>query len=270
MKAQELRRTLEQLCSQHNWQTKWKKDEEKLEVYVDDADKPFEIKIPLVLQRIQQEDNGANLVINDVINQIKIVVESMQKRQSLTLTGHDKNIFPVMRSAAFPKETKNGKKLITEEHTAESHIYYALDLGKSYTLIDETMVEAVGWSKQQLKEKATFNLRGLSNEAKKDSVAGNDYYFISPGDGYAASRILNQPLIEQYAQSAEGEFCAAIPHQDVLILADVKNDSGYDVLGQMVMHFYRNGDMPITALPFQYKDGVLEPIFILAKRKPQN
>jgi uncharacterized protein YtpQ (UPF0354 family) len=35
----------------------------------------------------------------------------------------------------------------------------------------------------------------------------------------------------------------------------------------MAMSFFAEGRVPVTALPFLYKDKELEPIFILAKTK---
>lgn len=99
-------------------------------------------------------------------------------------------------------------------------------------------------------------------------MAGNTFYFLNRNDGYDASRILNVQLLQDMKEKAEGTLAVAVPHQDVLIFADIKNDQGYDVLAQMAMHFFSSGRVPITALPFLYEDGELEPIFILAKNKP--
>ena len=59
----------------------------------------------------------------------------------------------------------------------------------------------------------------------------------------------------------------AVPHQDVLVIADIQNETGYDVLAQLTMNFFASGRVPITALSFLYKDGELEPIFILGKNR---
>jgi uncharacterized protein YtpQ (UPF0354 family) len=68
-------------------------------------------------------------------------------------------------------------------------------------------------------------------------------------------------------QQITGEMALAVPHQDVLIIADVRNNAGYDILAQMNMSFFASGRVPITALSFLYEDGGLEPIFILGKNK---
>ena len=58
-----------------------------------------------------------------------------------------------------------------------------------------------------------------------------------------------------------------VPHQDVLILADIRNKTGYDVMAHLTMEFFTKGLVPITSLSFGYDNGHLEPIFILGKNK---
>lgn len=59
----------------------------------------------------------------------------------------------------------------------------------------------------------------------------------------------------------------AVPHQDVLIIGDIQDNTGYDVLAHMTMDFFADGLVPITSLPFVYNNGKLEPIFIMAKNR---
>ena len=157
-----------------------------------------------------------------------------------------------------------------EDHTAETRIYYAVDMGQSYRLIDQAMMERENWALENIHEMAIFNLRSLDYSMREDRVAGNSFYFINENDGYDASRILDQTLLEEMKTKAKGDLAVAVPHQDVLIFADIENESGYDVLGQMTMTFFSNGRVPITALPFLYEEGQLEPIFIMARKKPKS
>jgi uncharacterized protein YtpQ (UPF0354 family) len=270
MDLKQLKNELEKAFREQQWDIKWNNDKNIFEINIEDQQKPFEVSVPNLLQRMNREKKGIIEVITEVVDQVQAIMNSIKARKLARLAGQDHSIYPVMRSTSFPSKTSKGKKLIYDEHTAESRIYYALDLDKSYTLIDEAMLQDSNWTRQELKEKALFNLRGLKSEAKQDEVAGNRFYFISTTDGYGASRILNQSIIQEYAQKVEGDYCLAIPHQDVLILADLRNSTGYDVLAQMALHFYTNGDMPITPLPFDFKEGKLEPIFILARTKPKD
>ena len=102
---------------------------------------------------------------------------------------------------------------------------------------------------------------------KTDVVAGNTFYFLNKNDGYDASRILNDAFLKEMNQKIVGKMAVAVPHQDVLIIADIENDTGYDILAQMTMSFFASGRVPITALSFLYEDEELEPIFILGKNK---
>ncbi|STY43463.1 Uncharacterized protein conserved in bacteria [Listeria grayi] len=86
-------------------------------------------------------------------------------------------------------------------------------------------------------------------------------------DGYDASRILNLDYLAKMRADLTGEMVLAVPHQDVLIIGDIRDESGYDVMAHVTMQFFAEGMMPITSLSFVYNDGKLEPIFILAKNR---
>lgn len=177
-------------------------------------------------------------------------------------------IFPVIRSASFPHETPEGEALFYQEHTAETRIYYALDLGKTYKLLTNDKMKELKVVESQVLDAARFNVKRLSTDYKQDQVAENTFYFLNHNDGYDASRVLNINFLEEMKNKITGEMAVAVPHQDVLIIADIKNKQGYDILAQMAMQFFMNGRVPVTALPFIYENRELEPVFILAKNKP--
>jgi len=102
---------------------------------------------------------------------------------------------------------------------------------------------------------------------KQDVVAGSIFYFINHNDGYDASRILNEGFLKEMHSKIEGDMTVSVPHQDVLIIGDIRSEVGYDVLAQLTMHYFTVGTVPITSLSFIYEDDKLEPIFILAKNK---
>ena len=128
-------------------------------------------------------------------------------------------------------------------------------------------MEKEEWTPTSIKEMALFNVRSLSTQVKSDNVAGNIFYFLNSNDGYDASRILNDAFLKEMNEKVEGTMTVAVPHQDVLIIGDIRNETGYDVLAQMTMSFFASGRVPITALSFLYEGGELEPIFILGKNK---
>ena len=115
--------------------------------------------------------------IDEVVYYVNEAIEVMGKEQ--TVAGSEKKIYPVIRSTSFPLESEDGIKFMTDEHTAETRIYYALDLGNTYRLIDEDFIEKEGLDPQEIREIARFNVRSLSTDMKKDTVAGNDFYFLN-------------------------------------------------------------------------------------------
>ncbi|UOQ94164.1 DUF1444 domain-containing protein [Halobacillus shinanisalinarum] len=265
MTSIKMKKILEERLHHEDWNTFFNRDKDTFRVEWKESGKGITITLPNVIAKYE---NRGEKTVDELEDHVKEALRIMN--QTHELTGKEPHIFPVIRAASFPVETDNGKKLITTEHTAETRVYYALDLGKSYQLIDEEMVKNENWTVDRMKEIASFNVRSLPVDMKKDTVYGNDFYFQSTQDGYDASRILNEVLLEKLKAEFEGELAISIPHQDVIIFADVKNPEGYDILAQMAMKFFAEGLVPVTSLSFLYENKQLEPIFILAQKKPKN
>jgi uncharacterized protein YtpQ (UPF0354 family) len=238
------------------------RDQDTLRIVSNLTRKGITISLPGIVAKWQAEKEKA---IDEVVYYVEEGLLAMEG--DIQLADHEKKIFPVIRSASFPKESEEGIPFLTDDHTAETRIYYAYDMGKTYRLIDDRLLEIEGWTASMVREIALFNVRTLSTKLKEDQAAGNIFYFLNTNDGYDASRILNKGFLNDMAKKVEGSMVLAVPHQDVLIIADVRNNAGYDILAQMAMSFFTSGRVPITALSFLYEDGELEPIFILGKNR---
>lgn len=263
MKPLEIKRELEKRLQRPERLISYNRDDQKLRIEDTKLKKGVTISLSKLEGKWKTKKEAA---LDEAVHYVDAALQAMAT--PFTVKGNEKNIFPVIRSTSFPTHV-NEKELLFEEHTAETRIYYAVDRDVTFTLLTQEMVEQEQLDKAKIKEMALFNVRSLKIDAKKDQVAGNSFYFINQNDGYDASKILNEQLLKQYASQAEGELVVAVPHQDVLIIADIKNETGYDILAQMVFQFFSSGKTAITALPFVYNDGELEPIFILAQRKPK-
>lgn len=254
-----MRRELEQRLSKAGRSFQYDREKEELRIEDDETKKGINVALsPLVAKWHERKEKA----IEEVVYYVEEALRVMGREQQVA--GQEKKIFPVIRSTSFPKETGDGIPFLTDDHTAETRIYYALDLGNTYRLLDEKLIEKEGLDSQKVREVARFNVRSLSTEMKKDTVAGNDFYFLNTNDGYDASRILNEKFLQEKAAEAKGEMVIAVPHQDVLIIGDIHNNTGYDILAELTMSFFTSGKVPITALSFTYEEGKLEPIFIIA------
>lgn len=264
MTSIKMKRLLEERLSHPNYRISFNRENDEFRIEWKETKRGMTIKLPNVIAKYNERGERA---LDELENHVKEALRIMNEHHSLI--GMEKQIFPVIRSTSFPVKTKSGQALVTTDHTAETRVFYALDLGKSYRLVDESMLSEQNWTKEHLHEVALFNIRSRSTKYKTDRVANNDFHFISTQDGYDASRILNESFLEEMKANCKGELAISVPHQDVLILADIENDRGYDILAQMSMQFFAEGRIPITSLSFIYDSGKLEPIFILAKNKRQ-
>ncbi|RHW33240.1 DUF1444 domain-containing protein [Lysinibacillus yapensis] len=263
MKSNELVQQLKQRLGMDQYEFIFDKEKDTLRLNHKTLNKGMDISLREILAKYQTIQGKA---IDEVVYTIEQTFNAMEKEQNEGF--HDLSlVYPVIRSTSFPLQSNEGFAFITTDHTAETRIYYALDLGTTYRLIDESMLEKLHVSANQIREAARFSVKKLSTNVKKDEVAGNIFYFVNANDGYDASRILNDSFLKEMEAKVEGDMTLSVPHQDVLIIGDIRNETGYDVLAQMTMHFFSVGAVPITSLSFVYEKGELEPIFILAKNR---
>ncbi|MBC1520958.1 DUF1444 domain-containing protein [Listeria aquatica] len=239
-------------------------DHEKDRLTIREAGKTITLSLPQVIARFEEEGEEA---IRKVLYYVNEGLHASLSKPNLS-DSLDK-VYPVIRSRSFPEESKSGEKFLVREHTAETSIYFVIDEEKAYHFITEKMLQDSGVSASKLIEKAFEHLENLPVSYRRDRVSENDFYFVRINDGYDASRILNARFLSEMREKLTGEMVVAIPHADVLIVADIQNETGFDVMAHMAMQFFAEGVVPITTLPFVYNDGKLEPIFIMAKNRPK-
>ncbi|KIL46368.1 DUF1444 domain-containing protein [Jeotgalibacillus campisalis] len=262
MDSIKMKRLLEDRLKRDDRTISYDREKDQIRIENNETKKGIEVSLPSVIGKWNEKKDAA---IDEVVYYVEEALDVMGKETKVE--SAQKQVLPVIRSTSFPVEDSEGVSFVFDEHTAETRIFYAVDLGNTYRLIDEAFMAKQGWTKKQIKEMALFNVRSLPTQVKKDEVAGNIFYFMNTNDGYDASRILNESFLKEMAAKMEGEMTVAVPHQDVLIIGDMRNETGFDVLAQMAMAFFANGHVPITALSFIYEDGELEPVFILGKNK---
>ncbi|UCZ52321.1 DUF1444 domain-containing protein [Bacillus shivajii] len=264
MKPIQIKRAIESKITDENWVTTFDREKETLRIVDKRYDKGVTLNLTALKEKFQEDEKKAvEQTMANVSEGLRLL------NTTIKVKGNEKNLYPVIRSTSFPTELEDGRKLLYKDHTAETRIFYAVDQGASFSLIDEETLKNEEKTFKEIEEAALFNVRSLKNPMKQDEVAGNIFYFLNNDDGYDASRILNETLLKEMKTKVSGDLAVAVPHQDVLIFADIRNEVGYDILAQMVFQFFSEGRVPITALPFMYENEDLEPIFILAQRKPK-
>ncbi|ARF13302.1 MULTISPECIES: DUF1444 family protein [Sporosarcina] len=263
MEAEDLVEELKKRLPKENFDWQFDRRADKLRIVHHTLHKGMDISLPEILSKYEQKKERA---IDEVVYTVRETFLAMEQEQAKGFAGEN-TIYPVIRSTSFPTESSAGQAFLTKDHTAETRIFYALDLGNTYRLIDHGMLSDLQMTEQEIQEVAMFKVKALPTAYKQDIVSDNIFYFINNNDGYDASRILNQPFMKEMEQKIEGHMVVSVPHQDVLIIGDIRNDTGYDVVAQIAMQFFTTGAVPVTSLSFIYEDGKLEPIFIMAKNR---
>ncbi|MFM1650965.1 DUF1444 family protein [Brevibacillus sp. B_LB10_24] len=217
------------------------------------------LSLTSLFARVQQQPEERRAALHAFVERVVAGVQGTLANRSLH--GQEQRIYPVLRHSSFA-----APKLVSRPHTAETVIVYALDQEKGYLIIDQAMLDEAKWDVQGLHQLAMANLQRLDVPVRTQELGGNRLYFISSQDGYAASRILLPGLLEDYDRQKQGVMLgAAVPHQDSLIIADIQDAKGAELLARLAYDFASKGDVPITPIPFAYKDGELEPYLIVKK-----
>ncbi len=173
------------------------------------------------------------------------------------------HVFPVVRSTSFNKDNK--QNLIKLNHTNETDIYLVYDFENGYKFLDRKATEQLLLSDKELLEFAKGNLEKLPLKYNKDTVQGNDFYFLNAKDGYDGARILDEKVLNYFYEKIGSDFYVGLPHQDTLIIADVKNKKGLEILQKVMVHFFAEGLVPITTITFKYDGNKLESYFIFVE-----
>lgn len=260
----QLRDAIIERLSQNRDDFDYRFDREKEELRLERKDNKQGVSVNLN-QLLTKYNNN-----NELLEEILYYLDETLTRMGEESFGDDIKILPVVRSTSFFKESKKGDAFIIDSHTAETNIYYAVDLDKSYRLIDEALLKEMNLTHDDVKTVAFQALTNLPIEIKnQQEIQGNTFYFINHNDGYDASRILNEEFLLSFHDKIEGEMLVGLPHQDVMIIVDVRNSVGYDVMAQMMIQYFAEGLTPITSLTFSFKEKRLQPVFILGKQKQQ-
>lgn len=225
------------------------------------------IQLAPLLVKTEGNEAEESALIEAFAKRVAVAVREAGSRPHIA--GQVDRLYPVLRHPAFLKE-KGEQSFVYREHTAETVVLYALELEAGYTLITESMLTEAGLSAAEVHEHALRNLSRLGGEPKRDQVGDNVFYFHAFPDSYSASRVLNAELMTTMASHIQGKMGVAVPHQDVLIVADLADAKGAYLLAQIAVDFSMRGDVPITPLPFMYVEGELEPYMVMRNPKQRH
>jgi uncharacterized protein YtpQ (UPF0354 family) len=232
----------------------------------DQRQRPIEKRIALdpLYETVRRNPEQRRNALYAFVERVAAGVRGFQA--SRELKGKEAHIYPVLRHLSSVSMASGESACVTMPHTAETVIAFALDHGDGYLLVDQQMLHDAGWSLEHLQAHAMENLRRLDVPVRTQQVGPHFIHFISPRDGYAASRVLLDDLLVRYDQQKSGQMLGvAVPHQDVLILADLQDKSGAQLLARLAFDFASKGPVPISPIPFLYEDGQLEPYLVVQK-----
>ncbi|WP_052947882.1 DUF1444 family protein [Aneurinibacillus tyrosinisolvens] len=219
------------------------------------------IQLGTLFEKVEKNESEQENILSAFAANVKKTLAQTGKEHKIR--GNEGRIYPVIRHASFPTASDRNAAFVFREHTAETVVAYALDLGESYILITREMLQKAGMTEEELHQAALSNVKKLENSPSTDRIGDNVFYFLTGKDSYSASRVLDTELLDTMAGRMKGKMGVAIPHQDVLIFADLADAKGAYMLSQIAVDFSMRGTIPITPIPFMYEESVLEPYMVM-------
>ena len=144
MNSMKMSKELQSRLTDPQRQFHYDRKNDQLRIENKDTGKGITISLPGIVAKWQEQKEKA---IDEIVYYVE---EGLQALESdLELSGKEKKIYPVIRSTSFPLQSKEEIPFIYDDHTAETRIYYALDLGNTYRLIDKKLVEKEKWGRNK-------------------------------------------------------------------------------------------------------------------------
>ncbi len=148
MNTFQMRDKLKERLSHLDVDFKFNREEETLRIYRTDNNKGITIKLNAIVAKYEDKKEK---IVDEIVYYVDEAIAQMADK-TLESISSNSQIMPVIIVTSFDKKTKQGVPFIDDEHTAETAVYYAVDLGKSYRLIDESMLEDLKLTEQQIKK----------------------------------------------------------------------------------------------------------------------
>lgn len=244
-----------------------KEEKNKKEIYIFNyKNKKVSIDLNNFLTRLDdKQSEKSDKLLKEFLFYIKENLEAQANfsLDNVSTTDFLTNAYPIIRATTFGKNSS--ENFVTKEHTSETKIFFSYDLGNSYRLITTDMLEHFNIKQDILEEAAFLNLKKLPLKYNTDEVAGNIFYFLNAKDGYDGSRILNKDILNYFHDKIGADYYLGVPNQDAVIIADIKNKSGLEILQKIMVHFFTDGRVPITTITFKYDRKNIESLFIFVE-----
>lgn len=145
---------------------------------------------------------------------------------------------------------------LSDPYNSELAIFYAEDSPRNIRYLTEDAVAELEVDRDQLKERAIANLERLTGEF--EVMGGDGIYLISAGGDYEASLLLVSDLWDREQMPVEGDFIAAIPARDLLIVTGSENPEGIRRVREMASEGAAQFSYRLSPVLFVRKNGVFE------------
>src|SRR5699024_10766539 len=153
MTSIKMKKLLEDKLKNDSYSISYNRDKDTMRIEWKETKQGMTISLPQVVGKNEEKGDEA---VKDLVAHVTEALSIM--KLDYTMNQKEKHIDPVIRTHSDPIKTKEDKDLISWYHSAETRSLYTNDLGKSYRLIEEALLDEEDCNEERLLEHALFNL----------------------------------------------------------------------------------------------------------------
>ena len=160
-----------------------------------------------------------------------------------------------LQATLLARGAKKTLENVYDELNQELLIVYVEDSPKSLRYLTAEDLVAVGLKKEQLRELAVKNLRGLMT--KVDAQGEEGFYMVTAGGNYEASLVLLDEVWKSGKMKVNGDYVIAIPTRDLLLVTGSNEKASLAKVRTWAKEAVAESAYRLTSDLFIYKDGKL-------------
>ncbi len=173
-----------------------------------------------------------------------------------------KRITPVIKDAGWLAEirasllargAKEPPSSVFESFNDQLVIIYAEDTPRNLRYVTPKEIEATGLKRENLRNLAVNNLRGLL--PKIELKGGKGTYMVTAGGNYEASLLLLDEIWTEKKIPVDGDYVVAIPSRDVLLVTGSNDKNGIAKLRELSKTTAAKSSYRLTSDLFTYRAG---------------
>lgn len=230
----------------------------ELEIVFPDSGEPLRAFLDNAFRDFAQSPKDKDAILKRYVGALT------ESRASAATPIDPARILPVIRDKEFveqagqlPRQGEKPIEVASEPLNEDLYVMYVADSEHSVRYLSEADLADAKVDRANLRKQAMENLRRLYPEVQMMGTGG--LYMIRLDGTYESSLLLSERLWDMPELKVKGEFLAAVPSRDVLVISGTLERESLEAMRKIVAEVSATASYRISPKLFIRRDGNFEP-----------